>query len=67
MDDRIQRIKDLHEGLKFFISTAVDDQSKYFDLKIQPQPDFKVGDQVWLDTRNLRTDRPTTKLDYKKM
>ena len=67
MDDRIQTIKNLHEGLKFFITTAIEDQSKYFDLKVQPQPEFKVGDQVWLDSRNLRTDRPAAKLDYKKI
>jgi len=28
-------------------------------------PPFAVGDQVWLNTRNLRTRRPSKKLDFK--
>jgi hypothetical protein len=26
---------------------------------------YQVGDKVWLDLRNIRTDRPSKKLDYK--
>jgi hypothetical protein len=26
---------------------------------------YRVGDKVWLDLRNIRTDRPSKKLDYK--
>ena len=27
--------------------------------------EFLIGDAVWLNSKNLRTDRPTRKLDYK--
>lgn len=30
-----------------------------------PAPAYKVGDLVWLDARNLRTLRPSRKLDWK--
>ena len=29
-----------------------------------PIPDFKVGDSVWLNSRNIRTKRPSKKLDH---
>lgn len=32
-----------------------------------PQPDFKVGDMVWLNSKNVKTNHPTKKLDYKKL
>ena len=28
------------------------------------EPDFDVGDSVWVSTRNWRTERPSHKLDY---
>jgi len=31
------------------------------------QPNFQVGDQVWLNSRNIHTTRPAKKLDYKKL
>ena len=32
-----------------------------------PAPDLKVGDEVWLLRRHIRTTRPSTKLDYKRL
>jgi hypothetical protein len=32
-----------------------------------PPPPFKVGDKVWLNRRNIRTTRPSQKLDVKRM
>ena len=30
----------------------------------QREPDFDVGDSVWVSTRNWRIERPSHKLDY---
>lgn len=43
---------------------AAKSQSKYYDQKHLAKS-YKVGDQVWLSGRNIRTNRPAKKLDYK--
>ena len=41
--------------------------TKQYDSKKQEGPGFKEGDLVMLDSRHIRTKRPSKKLDYKKM
>jgi hypothetical protein len=65
--DRIKALQDLHAEMKFNIQTAIEAHAKHFDTKAMNQPDFQVGDKVWLDSRNLQTERPARKLDYKRV
>ena len=53
--------------MKFNIQSANERHARHFDTKTIAQPDFSVGDKVWLDARNLRTERPAKKLDYKRV
>jgi hypothetical protein len=39
---------------------------KYANLKRKDAPEYKVGDLVMLDGRNIQMRRPKDKLDYKK-
>ena len=39
--------------------------SKYYDRKAKPAPQYKVGDLVMLNGKNLKTRRPSKKLDHK--
>ncbi len=39
-------------------------QAKYYDKKVQPRT-YSIGDRVWLSGRNIRTIRPSKKLDNK--
>ena len=48
------------------LKEAVSDMKRFYDHGRQPD-DLKVGDRVWLDTRDLHTDRPNKKLDYKQV
>jgi len=41
--------------------------SENTDRHREPAPSYQVGDQVWLDARNIRTKRPSRKLDYKNL
>ena len=45
-------------------------QAKYQDDTDRhrlPAPTFKLGDEVWLDSSNIRTKRPSRKLDWKNL
>jgi Integrase zinc binding domain/Chromo (CHRromatin Organisation MOdifier) domain/Integrase core domain len=65
--DRIKSLQDLYADMKENIKIASERHAPYFNAKVMAQPDFQVGDQVWLDARNLRTSRPAHKLDYKRI
>ena len=61
-----QELEDIHATLKDNILQAQSIQARYYDQKHKPVQ-FQVGDQVWLQTRNIRTQRPSKKLDFQKI
>lgn len=36
-----------------------------FDKNVRQTPDWKVGDEVWLDSKNISTTRPSPKLGHR--
>jgi len=42
-------------------------QKEYYDLHRKPDPNLQSGDMVWLLPRNIKTTRPSKKLDYRKI
>jgi transposase InsO family protein len=46
------------------MAVAQEQQEKHANLHRQPQEAFKVGDRVWLRLRNVKTSRPSKKLDW---
>lgn len=51
------------EDAKSALALAAEEMAKYFDRGRAPAPKFEVGEKVWLDARNIKTDRPMKKLD----
>ena len=49
------------------IKAALARYSRYADRKRTSGPEYKVGDLVMLVRRNIRTSRPSSKLDFKKL
>ena len=41
---------------------ANDDMKKYYDWTHKPE-EYKIGDKVWLDMKDINTGRPKKKLD----
>ena len=44
---------------------AADDMARFYNAHRREAPKYSVGDKVWLSSENIRTTRPTKKLDYK--
>ena len=53
--DRFQKILDF---AKSNIALAQETQEYYANQSRAEAPRYKVGDEVWLDTRNIKTERP---------
>jgi hypothetical protein len=58
-------LKDLHNHLKQEIKTANDTYQKFANVKQDPTPDWPVGTLVWIKTENIKTKRPSVKLDHR--
>ncbi|KAG5722479.1 hypothetical protein E4T56_gene2867 [Termitomyces sp. T112] len=58
-------LRSLHQFLRDEINTANQAYSKHADAQCNPTPDWPPGTLVWLDRRNLKTQRPSIKLDHK--
>jgi hypothetical protein len=63
----LSRWKAIWENLRANIKTARERNVRYYDRKVMTPPDFKVGDLVMMDARNMKTKRPSKKLDHKKI
>jgi hypothetical protein len=58
-----KRLAEIHDFAKAEMRYAQDRFSEAADKSRMPAPLFKPGDRVWLDGRNLRTQRPSRKLE----
>lgn len=62
--DRILRtLKEAREWAQASIAAAQEAQEQASNRKRDPAPSYKVGDKVWLSLENIKTDRPSKKLD----
>jgi hypothetical protein len=60
-------MKELHETLRMEIRYAQEVQQEQADRRRIPAPALQIGDKVWLSTKNIRTTRPSKKLDQRRM
>jgi hypothetical protein len=59
--------KGMRGDLQADIKKAQEKYARYYDRKVIERPNFKVGDLVMIDGRNLKTQRPSKALDHKKI
>jgi len=58
-------LKELHQYLCDQIAHALKQYQVHSAPRRLPIPPFQVGDTVWLDSRNIKTTRPSKKLDHR--
>lgn len=64
--NHLDKLKDVSIALDQLLARAATDSKRFADTR-RSSHDFKIGDQVMLLTKNLKTTRPTSKLDYRKI
>jgi hypothetical protein len=62
----VNTMTELHAHLRTEMGYAQERQQDSANQRRLPAPSFQVGDQVWLNGRNIRTKRPSRKLDNKR-
>lgn len=60
----VDRLKEATDWAQSAIAMAQDRQQEQANRSRQPAPVYKVHDRVWLNLRNVRTQRPSKKLDW---
>ena len=63
----MDRLKDLHQELQKDIKFASERSAVYHNKKRDRGPTLKKGDKVYLLRRNIKTKRPSSKLDHMKL
>ena len=53
------------EEAKAALAKAKDDMAQYYNRRRNPTPEYKIGDMMYLDARDIRTTRPSQKLAHK--
>lgn len=60
-----RRMEEITDFCKAQIITTRSTQAEYANQHRQASPAYAKGDEVWLDTSNIKTLRPSKKLDHK--
>lgn len=61
----VRQLREAREWAQTSMAVAQQEQEEAANRTRQQAPQFRVGDKVWLDLRNVRTTRPSKKLDWK--
>ncbi|QRV88426.1 Retrotransposable element Tf2 protein [Ceratobasidium sp. AG-Ba] len=67
VDERANQLKLRMEELQSSVALANEKIKYYYNLKHHSPEDIKVGDKVWLDAQNIKTECPVAKLSAKRI
>lgn len=63
----VTRMSETHGHLRAEMRYAQDKQQQQANSSRTPARRFTLGDTVWLSTKNIKTARPSKKLDHKRL
>lgn len=64
-DTHADRMNEVHEEIKSMLVLTQERMKKRANHSRTEEPNYVVGDKVWLSRRNIKTTRPSDKLDYR--
>jgi hypothetical protein len=65
--DQVNQLQRVHQLLRMEIKFAQNNHQRFIDKHRRDITPFEPGTMVWLDRRNLSTDRPLSKLDHRRL
>ena len=65
--DFSRSMSELHSYLQEQLQVTQEQEVRSANQRRIPAPDFGVGDKVWLNAKNIRTTRPSKKLDHRRL
>ena len=66
LEEFLMKLQKSWEEARKSIETAQETMKKQFDKKQRNSQGLKVGDNVWLENKNIHLNRPSKKLDQKR-
>ncbi|KNZ55231.1 uncharacterized protein VP01_2732g1, partial [Puccinia sorghi] len=63
VEERLKKLSEVKEELKECLQRSQESMKHQFDKQVRMNPDWKVGDKVWLNSRNISITRLFPKLD----
>jgi len=66
-DAFVKRLERIHQDLVQNLKDAQSKHKEHYDAKVKESPAFKIGDLVWLSKKHIATNRPSRKLDYRRL
>jgi hypothetical protein len=60
-----ERMRSMLEEAKAALAKAKDEMAQYYNCRRNPTPEYKIGDMMYLDSRDINTTRPTHKLAHR--
>src|SRR5215470_2630708 len=66
VNDFVKNIQASRKEAEAALKQAAEDMARYYDQHRKTAVSYKEGDLVWLDGKNLNTDRPSKKLEDKR-
>jgi hypothetical protein len=66
VDDFVKRMQSARQEAEAALQRAADDMARFYNRHRGEAVEYQIGDMVWLDGRDIKTDRPSKKLDDKR-
>jgi hypothetical protein len=65
VEERLKLLEKVQEELKECLEMSQEEMKIQFDKSVRSTPEWNIGDQVWLNNKNITTTRPSPKLDHR--
>ena len=66
-DERVDQMKEARDDAENTLKMVNERMKRFYDKGVKEAPQYKIGDKVWLDAKNLKQRRPSQKLSDRRL